>query len=155
MYIIVCMRLQLHNREQINKYFPHRSAYLLSPHPINHFFNKFLLDSFGVGLNDLLPTIQYCSTFLTGGVCLGEVPSVEKCTFSSYCSYQTYNEYGLFLLQKRDRGLFWGNFIYLWVIFSTYYISDKNITFLPFFSQAFSPTFIRGDQLRWRDRDMG
>lgn len=56
--------------------FPFSSQYILNPNPLNLYFNNFLLETFNLFLQDLLPTIQYCSTFVGIPVSLELPPAV-------------------------------------------------------------------------------
>ena len=63
-YIILNIKLRIFKEDEIVQIFPKSSQYLLKPTQFNSFYWKFLKQSFGFSLQDLLPTVQYCATFL-------------------------------------------------------------------------------------------
>jgi hypothetical protein len=68
-----------------------------------------LFDSFGFPLQDILPTVQYCSIFVVLPVSF-ELPVLvqegEPMSFEEYCGLQTCNANNRSALQKLDR-TFW------------------------------------------------
>lgn len=64
MYIILGKHFKQFTVQQIFEEFPKSSLYLIDQqHMFNDLFGDFLIYSFGFQLADLLPTIQYASTF--------------------------------------------------------------------------------------------
>jgi hypothetical protein len=65
MYIVLGMKYQQFSLEQIVEEFPTSSIYLLSEeeYAFNNLFGYFMYYYFGIELIDLLPTIQYASTY--------------------------------------------------------------------------------------------
>lgn len=108
MYVILGIRTHLFKLNDVLENFPRSSKYLFD-HSIwlNELFNDFLQFSFGVGLSDLLPTIQYCSTYLILPLSF-ELPekvksSEQEIIYEEFCSYQTRNKANILYLQKRNR----------------------------------------------------
>lgn len=58
------MRLNLYTKDKVISVFPNSSQFLLEKSLFNEFYSKFLKDSFDQELNELLPMIQYCATFV-------------------------------------------------------------------------------------------
>lgn len=77
--------------------FPKTSQYILKSDSFNEFYCEFLKNSFGFTLQDLLPTVQYCSTFAFLPLSFELPPAVEgiqeeeELDFSEFCSFQTHN----------------------------------------------------------------
>ena len=66
MYIIIGRDFDQFNKDQIIEQFPSSSLYLLDGNfAFNNLFAKFLELHFGLALTDLLPNIQYASTFFS------------------------------------------------------------------------------------------
>lgn len=64
MYIILGNGFRQFELEQIVETFPNSSLYLLDQNfAFNDFFAQFLVYHFGINLEDLLPTIQYTSSY--------------------------------------------------------------------------------------------
>ena len=65
MYIVLGMKYQQFSLEQIVEEFPTSSMYLLNEeeYAFNNLFGYFMYYYFGIELVDLLPTIQYASTY--------------------------------------------------------------------------------------------
>lgn len=63
-YIILLIRLNLYDKDLVASKFPTSSQFLLEKSSFNEFFSDFLRDSFSQQLEDLLPMIQYCATFV-------------------------------------------------------------------------------------------
>ena len=65
MYIVLGMKYNQFNLEQIVEEFPTSSMYLLDEeeYAFNNLFGYFMHYYFGIELIDLLPTIQYASTY--------------------------------------------------------------------------------------------
>lgn len=65
MYLVLGIKLQQFTLEQIVEEFPHRSMYLLDQeeYALSNLFGYFLNSYFAIELVDLLPTIQYASTY--------------------------------------------------------------------------------------------
>ena len=63
-YIILLIRLNLYDKDLVASKFPTSSQFLLEKSTFNEFFSDFLRDSFSQQLEDLLPMIQYCATFV-------------------------------------------------------------------------------------------
>lgn len=65
MYIVLGMKYQQFSLEQIVEEFPTSSMYLLDEeeYAFNNLFGYFMYYYFGIELIDLLPTIQYASTY--------------------------------------------------------------------------------------------
>jgi hypothetical protein len=64
LFLILNVKLGLYSFEEILTTFPTSSQYLFKENDLNNFYCDFLLSSFQFSLPDLLPTVQYCSTFL-------------------------------------------------------------------------------------------
>lgn len=63
-YIILVLRMNLATKDKVVNVYPHSSQFLFEKSVFHEFFSKFLKDSFGQELIDLLPMIQYCATFV-------------------------------------------------------------------------------------------
>jgi hypothetical protein len=68
-YIILNIKLGVYSEGEILHKFPSTSKYLMEDTELNEFFCGFVRQSFGFSLQDLLPTVQYCSTFLELPLC--------------------------------------------------------------------------------------
>ena len=72
------------------------------------FFSQFLMDSFDFPLEDILPTVQYCSIFVVLPLSM-EFPALsegKEMGFEEYCGIQTYNQMNKFTLNHLNRN-FW------------------------------------------------
>ena len=66
MYVLVGRELQQFTTDMIVQEFPSSSQYLLDESfAYNNLFGHFVQDCFGMKLQDLLPTIQYVSSFFS------------------------------------------------------------------------------------------
>ena len=96
-YLLLIVKLRLYTEEEIVEIFPRSSHYLLKSSDFNNFYSQFLKHSFGFVLQDLLPTVQYCSTFFLLPLSFELPPAVENIgeeddlDYSEFCSYQTCN----------------------------------------------------------------
>ena len=63
LYITLILRIGLYSCEQVALSFRKESQLILAKTPFNELFSRFLVDSFGFPLKDILPTVQYCSGF--------------------------------------------------------------------------------------------
>lgn len=64
MYVLLGKYFKNFTVQQIFEEFPRNSRYLLDDSAFNQLFGNFLIYSFGFELTDLLPTIQYISTYI-------------------------------------------------------------------------------------------
>ena len=65
MYVLLGRYLKQYTTQQIFEEFPRNSCYLLDKtSSFNDLFGNFLLYSFGFEISDLLPSIQYVSTYI-------------------------------------------------------------------------------------------
>lgn len=112
MYIIIGKRLDQFTIEQVREEFPYSSLYLLDQsYTYNQCFGEFIEKILGLLLQDLLPTIQFVSTFfflqtdvefpLAARV---DTKEVLEGHFEEFLSYQTHNAECLpFVLNARNR----------------------------------------------------
>jgi hypothetical protein len=64
MYLLLGLRLEIFNNDEIVTDFPGTSLFLLDEeNPFNLLFRSFLSLSFGFSLLEILPSVQYCATF--------------------------------------------------------------------------------------------
>jgi hypothetical protein len=64
LYLTLLLRLNLHTTEEVATTLRYHSQLVLEQSPFNIFYSGFLFDSFGFPLQDILPTVQYCSIFV-------------------------------------------------------------------------------------------
>lgn len=75
-------------------------------------FSQFLVESFGLQMFEILPSVQYLATFFTMPMsydrpCLRpEDEDVENMHLEEYCSFQTYNPHMMATVRKRFRGIY-------------------------------------------------
>ena len=108
MYVLLGLRVQLFRVEEVLESFPRSSKYLFDPKNwLNDMFSEFLQYSFGFSLADLLPTIQYCSTYFILPLSFELPARVRNCeqevVYEEFCSYQTVNKANILCLLKRNR----------------------------------------------------
>ena len=110
LYLTLVLKLQLHSTDQVSTKFKKESHFILSKTPFNNLFSRFLFESFGFPLEEILPTVQYCSSFTVLPVRF-QLPVLlrdddEPLPFEEYCGIQTYNECHKGALECLDR-TFW------------------------------------------------
>lgn len=115
MYIVIGKKLEQFSSRQVLEEFPYSSLYLLDQSfAYNRFFGEFVEKAFNFNLTDLLPTIQFASTFCALPVEV-EFPLAAKMDpqgvleghFEEFLAYQTHMADSLqFILHSRNRKLF-------------------------------------------------
>ena len=112
MYVILGKALSQFKLEQIQKEFPLSSLYLLDQgFAFNDLFSRFLECNFSFALEELLPSIQFASTFfhLKINVDFPTAAKIDRETvleghFEEFLSYQTHDPSALkFVLKTRNR----------------------------------------------------
>lgn len=111
MYMLLGKYFKQFSNNQMFEQFPRNSSYLLDKtNQFNDLFDKFLLYSFGFELSDLLPSVQYVSTFIKLPINL-DLPKAVKMTkekvleghFEEFLAYQTHNVNNIQYIRKRPR----------------------------------------------------
>lgn len=65
-YIILCINIGLFNKEEVVKYFSKSSLYLLDDTiEFNSVYSKFLMACFHIDIEEIIPFVQYSSTFFS------------------------------------------------------------------------------------------
>ena len=114
LYIIIGKYFKQFTKEQIINEFPRSSLYLLDESfAFNNLFTCFMKKCFGFNLPDLLPTIQFASTFLPLEINLDypiaakiDPENVLKGHFEDFLAYQTHNSHSLkFIIYERNRNV--------------------------------------------------
>ena len=102
------MKLEIHSAEEIVGKFRKESRHITDETPFNTLYSRFLFESFGFPLVEILPTVQYCSGFILLPLNFKHPQLfIEKEMFyEDYCSIQTYNESNMAALNSLDRS-FW------------------------------------------------
>jgi len=100
MYILLGKYFKNFTSNQIFEQFPRNSFYLLDKtSEFNDLFGNFLLYSFGFELNDLLPSIQYTSTYVRLPISL-DLPKAVKMTKENvlevFFFFESFNILGTF-----------------------------------------------------------
>lgn len=112
LYIIIGKYFKQFTNEQIVNEFPRSSLYLLDESfAFNNLFKCFMKKCFGFNLPDLLPTIQFASTFFPLEINLDypiaakiDPENVLKGHFEDFLAYQTHNSHSLkFIIYERNR----------------------------------------------------
>ena len=112
MYLIVGVDLEFFTMAEALHEFPCSSHYLLRDDCFNDLFSHFLASTFNCLLQELLPTVQYCATYLGLKIMNSQpiLPNQEEATetmeLEEYCSFQTFNKHIYAAVKKRKRGLF-------------------------------------------------
>jgi len=66
MYIVLCLNLRLFNREEVITHFSNSSLYLLEESiQFNKTFSGFINACFNIGIDELIPFVQYASRFFS------------------------------------------------------------------------------------------
>jgi hypothetical protein len=80
MYLLIAIYIGKYSQEEVSENFYNTSIYLFQDESeFNEFFNKFLNVSFDFCLFDLLPTIQYASTFFNVNIRYELTKSAVQC----------------------------------------------------------------------------
>lgn len=114
MYIVLGKDFKQFELDQITERFPTSSLYLLDKtFAFNDLFSKFLEHSMALQLEELLPTIQYASTFFNLPICQ-QPPSIVKMNpksvveghFEEFLAFEIHNPEALnFVTQLRKRNI--------------------------------------------------
>ena len=64
LYVLLAFHYGVASKDEIATAFSQNSHFLTVWHPFNDLFNNFLVQCFGFQLHELLPTIQYVSTYM-------------------------------------------------------------------------------------------
>lgn len=64
LYLTLLLKMNVYTAEDVVSRFRRESQCVLAHTPFNELFSRFLTDSFGFPLADILPTVQYCSGFM-------------------------------------------------------------------------------------------
>ncbi|MBS1889966.1 MAG: hypothetical protein JST59_01625 [Actinobacteria bacterium] len=108
MYVLLGLRTQLFRVEDVLESFPRTSKYIFDEENwLNDLFNEFVSSEFGFLLADLLPSIQYCSTYFLLPLSFELPTRMRNCdgevVYEEFCSYQTVNKSNILCLLKRNR----------------------------------------------------
>jgi len=111
MYMTLGKYFKQFTTQQIHDEFPHSSLHLINQeYAFNHLFGDFLIYSFGFELIDLLPSIQYGSTFFKLPLNF-DLPTAAKINkenvleghFEEFLAYQTHHPLNVDYIRKRPR----------------------------------------------------
>eukprot|EP00826_Nyctotherus_ovalis_P034303 TRINITY_DN2835_c0_g3_i2.p1 TRINITY_DN2835_c0_g3~~TRINITY_DN2835_c0_g3_i2.p1 ORF type:complete len:125 (+),score=24.26 TRINITY_DN2835_c0_g3_i2:73-447(+) len=103
LYVVLALCCELASKEEIAMFFRRGSQFLNALHSFNELFGCFLETEFGFCLQELLPTIQYISTFMSLPFDY-QMPENEAgmgCHFEELISLQIHNPLQLEYIQAK------------------------------------------------------